>query len=70
MHSIEPWTYLRDLFCLVPSWPRRRVLELAPVSWRQTMARPDVQQRLDANIFRRASLAPLAAPLALAVAAR
>ena len=70
MHSIEPWTYLRDLFCLVPSWPRSRVLELAPVSWRQTTARPDVQQRFGANIFRRASLAPLATPLAMADSAR
>ena len=63
MHSIQPWTYLRDLFCLIPSWPRSRVLELSPVSWRQTMERLDVQQQLDANIFRRASLASVAAPL-------
>jgi hypothetical protein len=41
-----------------PSWPRSRVLELAPVRWRQTVARPDVQQRLDVNIYRRATLAP------------
>ena len=32
MHGIEPWSYLRDLFCLMPSWPRSRVLELAPVN--------------------------------------
>jgi hypothetical protein len=36
---------------------------------RNDMERPDVEQRLNANIFRRASAAPLAAPLALAVAA-
>jgi hypothetical protein len=29
--------YLRDLFCLLPSWPRSRVLELAPSSWKQTL---------------------------------
>ena len=26
LHEIEPWNYLRDLFCLMPSWPRSRVL--------------------------------------------
>ena len=70
LHGIEPWSYLRDLFCLMPSWPRSRVLELAPVHWRQTLARPEVQQRLDANIYRSASLAPLAASRAATDAAR
>lgn len=55
LHDIEPWGYLRDLFCLLPSWPRRHVLELAPVSWRQTVERAEVQQRLAGDIFRRAS---------------
>ncbi len=70
LHRIEPWTYLRDLFCLMPSWPRSRVLELAPVHWRQTVARADVHQRLEANIYRRASFASVAASLAAADAAR
>ena len=52
LHDIEPWSYLRDLFCLMPSWPRSRVLELAPLHWR------DVQQRLEANVYRRASFGP------------
>ncbi|MBK8265380.1 MAG: hypothetical protein IPK80_29130 [Nannocystis sp.] len=26
--------YLRDLLCLLPSWPRSRVLELAPAYWK------------------------------------
>ena len=56
LHDIEPWTYLRDLFCLLPSWPHRRVLELAPANWKQTLENEDAQQRLDANIFRRATL--------------
>lgn len=56
LHEIEPWTYLRDLFCLLPSWPRRRVLELAPAQWKKTLEDQDTQQRLDANIFRRATL--------------
>jgi transposase len=56
LHGIEPWTYLRDLFCLLPSWPIRRVLDLAPVNWKQTLQNQDTQQRLDANVFRRATL--------------
>lgn len=30
MVNVEPWSYLRDLFCLLPRWPKHRVLELAP----------------------------------------
>jgi hypothetical protein len=56
MHSIEPWAYLRDLFCLLPSWPVRRVLELAPVNWRETSKQQDAQQRLAANVYRLAVL--------------
>jgi hypothetical protein len=56
LHAIEPWAYLRDLFCLLPSWPARRVLDLAPVNWEQALKNEDTQQRLDANIFRRATL--------------
>lgn len=60
LHEIEPWAYLRDIFCLFPSWPRRRVLELAPVNWKQTLENEETQQRLAANIFRQATLAPVA----------
>ena len=56
LHEIEPWAYLRDLFCLLPSWPARRVLDLAPANWRQTLEQDDTQQRLAANIFRRVTL--------------
>jgi transposase len=56
LHELEPWAYLRDLFCLLPSWPRRRVLDLAPANWNETLKKEDAQQRLEANIFRRASL--------------
>lgn len=55
-HGIEPWTYLRDLFCLLPSWPVRRVLDLAPANWQQALQDSDTQQRLDTNVFRRATL--------------
>ncbi|MGH2878639.1 MAG: IS66 family transposase [Solirubrobacteraceae bacterium] len=56
LHGLEPWSYLRDLFCLLPSWPRRRVFDLAPLNWKQTLENQDAQQRLDANVFRRATL--------------
>lgn len=56
MHGIEPWAYLRDLFCLLPSHPKHRVLELAPAYWSITAQRSDIQQRLAANHFRTAVL--------------
>jgi hypothetical protein len=57
LHRVEPWGYLRDLFCVVPGWPQRRVLELAPAYWAQTSQQQDTQQRLAANPFRLALLA-------------
>ena len=56
LHGIEPWSYLRDLFCLLPGWCKSRVLELAPVYWRQTLEQDDAQQRLAANPYRQATL--------------
>ncbi len=57
LHDIEPLGYLRDLFCLLPSWPVKRVLELAPAYWERTLQQENTQQRLAANVFRRISLA-------------
>jgi transposase len=59
LHGIEPLGYLRDLLCLLPSWPVKRVLELAPVNWRTTVQRPEVHAALEANVFRQASLGTL-----------
>jgi len=56
LHGIEPWAYLRDLLCLLPSWPNKRVLELAPAYWRETLKNEDTQQRLAANCFRSITL--------------
>jgi transposase len=56
LHGIEPLGYIRDLLYLLPSWPRQRVLELAPLHWRQTLKYREAQQALDANIFRRVAL--------------
>jgi transposase len=54
--DVDPWSYLRDIFCLLPRWPEHRLLELAPVAWSDTRARPDVQALLDANPFRKLTL--------------
>ena len=56
LHDIEPHSYLRDLFCLLPAWPSTRLLELAPAYLQQTREQPETQQRLAANVFRRAVL--------------
>jgi transposase len=56
MLGIEPWSYLRDLFCLLPEWPVHRVLELAPVNWETTRERNDVRKALESNPFRRLTL--------------
>jgi transposase len=56
LHRIEPWTYLRDLLCVLPSWPKSRVLELSPLHWRHSSQQQDAQQRLLANRFRAVTL--------------
>jgi len=56
MHGIEPWAYLRDLFCLLPRWPKSRVLELSPARWTETKENPRTQQLLAADVFRQLSL--------------
>lgn len=56
MHDIEPWSYLRDVLTLLPSWPASRVLELAPKYWRATEALATTQERLaELRIFERAT---------------
>jgi len=55
---VEPWSYMRDLFCLLPQWPGHRVLELAPIEWPRTRERDDVRAQLEANRFRIVTLAP------------
>jgi len=52
IQGIEPWTYLRDLFSLLPRWPRKRVLELAPVHWNETLEQEDTQRRLASDLYR------------------
>jgi transposase len=57
LHDVEPWAYLRDLLCLLPSWAPHRMLELAPVNWNATAATDEVRALLDANPYRRITLA-------------
>jgi transposase len=56
LHGLEPWAYLRDLFCLLPAWPQRRVLDLSPAFWKKTLEEKDTQQLLATNVFRRVVL--------------
>lgn len=42
--DLDPEDYLRDLFRVLPFWPKDRYLELAPKSWLATRARLDPTQ--------------------------
>ena len=50
--DVEPWSYLRDVLCLLPTWSEHSLLELAPLHWNKTRERDDIKQRLAANPFR------------------
>lgn len=41
MHGLDPEAYLRDVFRVLPYWPRERFLELCPRDWPITRARLD-----------------------------
>ena len=41
MHRLDVERYLRDLFRVLPLWPKTRILELAPHRWKETRARLD-----------------------------
>jgi transposase len=56
MLGIEPWAYLRDVLCLLPEWPKHRLLELAPAYWEETSQRPEVQALLADNSYRSVTL--------------
>ncbi len=55
LHGLDSETYLRDLFRVLPHWPKGRYLELAPKYWRATSARLDAAQL-------EAELGPLTVP--------
>jgi hypothetical protein len=49
LHKLDPEVYLRDVFRVLPHWPRDRYLELAPRYWRITRARLD-RNELDREV--------------------
>jgi transposase len=56
LFAIEPWSYVRDILCLLPQWPQHRLLELAPLNWNKTRALDETKGLLDANPYRRLTL--------------
>jgi transposase len=54
--GVEPWSYLRDVLCLIHRWPEHDLLDLAPLRWTKTSTRDDVRAMLHANPFRRLTL--------------
>lgn len=49
LHKLDPEVYLRDVFRVLPLWPRDRYIELAPRYWSTTRARLDPSE-LDLEI--------------------
>lgn len=49
LHKLDPEVYLRDVFRVLPHWPRNRYIELAPRYWRITRARLD-RDELDREV--------------------
>ena len=58
LHDLDPEAYLRDVFRVLPHWPRDRYLELAPKYWSRT------RKALDARELA-AELGPLTVPPAV-----
>ncbi len=44
--GVEPEQYFREVLTVLPVWPQTKVLELAPLYWAETRARPETQQLL------------------------
>ena len=44
LHKLDPRAYLRDLFRVVPHWPKERLLELCPRDWAKTREKLDAAQ--------------------------
>lgn len=60
LHGLDPETYLRDLFRVLPHWPKERHLDLAPKFWAVTRDRLDADQL--ANELGPLTVPPLAVP--------
>jgi hypothetical protein len=46
LHKLDPEDYLRDIFRVLPHWPKGRYLELAPKYWAATRLRLDPRELL------------------------
>jgi hypothetical protein len=44
LHDLDPEAYLREIFRVLPHWPKDRYLELAPKYWSATRGRLDAAQ--------------------------
>jgi hypothetical protein len=44
LHQLDPFACLEEVLRVLPSWPRDRYLELAPVHWAATRARLDPEE--------------------------
>ena len=44
LHDLDAEEYLRDIFRVLPHWPKDRYLELAPKYWASTRARLDAAE--------------------------
>lgn len=44
LHRLDPEAYLRDIFRVLPHWPRDRYIELSPKHWAATRTRLDPAQ--------------------------
>jgi transposase len=51
MHDLDPEAYLRELMCILPDWPKSRILELAPCNWKETRQKPEAQELLQSNLW-------------------
>ena len=64
IHKLDPELYLRDIFRLLPIWPKNRLIELAPHCWRATRAQLD-PKRLAAEFGKIAIPPPIIRPSSL-----
>lgn len=61
LHKLDPEDYLRDIFRVLPHWPKGRYLELAPKYWAATRGRLDPRE-LTAEVGTLTIPAPITAP--------
>jgi hypothetical protein len=63
LHDIEPTEYLMEVLLLLPDWPQARMLELAPVNWKETRRGSDARDLLEDNHHWRSATNTLCEPI-------